>query len=81
MHTPTDNATPPRSAPTRLLVRWRESYNNPRVWVGARYAAGVFNFGLGVLLLSYGYWLGAVPLAGAALIFWTVYRLTHSVQS
>lgn len=26
-------------------------------------------------------WLAALPLAGAALIFWTAYRLQHSVQS
>jgi hypothetical protein len=76
MHAPAAYVTPSRSAPTRLLVRWWENYNNPRVRVGARYACGVFNAGLGVLLLSYGYWLGAVPLAWAALIFWTVYRLT-----
>jgi hypothetical protein len=26
-------------------------------------------------------WLGAIPLAGAALIFWTAHRLQRSVQS
>jgi hypothetical protein len=26
-------------------------------------------------------WLAALPLAGAALIFWTAYRLQTSVQS
>ena len=42
---------------------------------------------LGVLLLASGRWLGplawlgAVPLAGSALIFWTAYRLQTSVQS
>ncbi len=41
----------------------------------------IWNLFLGVLLLSYGYWAGLVPLAGAALIFWTVYRLLqHSVR-
>ncbi len=32
-------------------------------------------------LLSYGYWVGLVPLLGSVLIFWTVYRLQqHSVR-
>jgi hypothetical protein len=70
----------------RLLVRSWE-YRHPRVWVPVRYAAGIWNFGLGVLLLASGYWLGpaawlgAVPLTGAALLFWTASRLQHSVQS
>jgi hypothetical protein len=69
----------------RLLVRSWE-YRHPRVWVRVRLSAGVWNLGLGVLLLSSGYWLGslawlgAVPLAGSVLIFWTAYRLQHSVQ-
>jgi predicted phage tail protein len=52
-----------------------------------RVACGVFNLVLGVLLLASVHWLGAVtwlaalPLAGAALIFWTVYRLQASAQS
>jgi signal transduction histidine kinase len=49
--------------------------------VGVRGACGIFNVVLGVLLLASAHWLGpltwlaALPLAGAALIFWTVYRL------
>jgi signal transduction histidine kinase len=49
--------------------------------VGVRVACGIFNVVLGVLLLASVRWLGqltwlaAVPLAGAALIFWTVDRL------
>jgi signal transduction histidine kinase len=64
----------------RLLVRSWE-YRRPRLWVGVRFAAGVFNVALGVLLLAGVPLLGplaalaALPLAGAALIFWTVYRL------
>jgi hypothetical protein len=52
-----------------------------------RVACGIFNVVLGVLLLaSYPRlgpltWLAVLPLAGAALIFWTVYRLQASVQS
>jgi signal transduction histidine kinase len=64
----------------RFLVRSWE-YRRPRLWVGVRVACGIFNVVLGVLLLASVHWLGpltwlaALPLAGAALIFWTVYRL------
>jgi signal transduction histidine kinase len=64
----------------RFLVRSWE-YRRPRLWVGVRVACGIFNVVLGVLLLAAVHWLGplaalaAIPLAGAALIFWTVYRL------
>jgi len=57
------------------------------MWVRVRVACGVFNLGLGVLLLAAGPWLGSLawlgtlPLAGAALIFWTARRLQTSVQS
>jgi len=46
-----------------------------------RVACGIFNVVLGVLLLASVdrlgplSWLAAIPLAGAVLIFWTVYRL------
>lgn len=81
-----DNGFRSRSALMRFLVRSRE-YRRPQVWVRVRYACGVFNLGLGVLLLASGHWLGplaslgALPLAGAALIFWTARRLQTSVQS
>jgi signal transduction histidine kinase len=64
----------------RFLVRSWE-YRRPRLWVGVRVACGIFNVALGVLLLASVRWLGplawlaALPLAGAVLIFWTVYRL------
>jgi hypothetical protein len=70
----------------KLLVRSWE-YRRPRVWVGVRFAAGIWNLGLGVLLLASGHWLGqfawlgALPLAGAGLLFWTGSRLQHSVQN
>jgi hypothetical protein len=70
----------------RFLVRSRE-YRYPHLWVRVRVACGVFNVVLGVLLLASGHWLGplawlgVLPLAGAALIFWTAYRLQTSVQS
>jgi signal transduction histidine kinase len=78
--------SPPQSAALRLLVRSRE-YRHPRRWVGVRVACGVFNIVLGVALLAFARelgaltWLAALPLAGAALIFWTVYLLQQaSVQ-
>jgi signal transduction histidine kinase len=75
-----DNVTPPRSVLMRLTVRSWE-YRHPRVWAGFRFAAGVWNLFLGVVLLSYSYWVGLVPLLGSVLIFWTVYRLQqHSVH-
>ena len=80
MYAPTDNVTPSRSVLMRLLVRSWE-YRHPHAWAGFRFAAGVWNLFLGVLLLSYGYWVGLVPLLGSMLVFWTAYRLQFSVQS
>jgi signal transduction histidine kinase len=76
------NVHAPYSRPLlmRFLVRSWE-YRRPRLWVGVRVACGVFNVALGVLILASVRWLGplawlaVLPLAGAALIFWTVYRL------
>ena len=70
----------------RFLVRSWE-YRHPRAWLRARFGCGLFNLGLGVLLLASAQelgwfaWLGAIPLAGAALIFWTCYRLQRTVQA
>ena len=81
-----DNAPPPRSVLMKFLVRSWE-YRRPRLWVGVRFACGIFNVVLGVLLLASVHqsgpltWLAAIPLTGAALIFWTTHRLQASVQS
>ena len=86
MYPPNDNPAPSRSVLMRFLVRSRE-YRNPHVWVRVRVACGVFNVVLAVLLLTSGRWLGSLaalgvlPLTGAALIFWTAYRLQTSVAS
>ena len=86
MHAPAGNVPSWQSVLMRFLVRSWE-YRRPRLWVRVRVACGVFNLVLGVLLLASVHWLGAVtwlaalPLAGAALIFWTVYRLQDSAQS
>ncbi len=80
MHAPADNVPSSQPVLMRFLVRSWE-YRRPRFWVGVRVACGIFNVVLGVLLLVSVHWLGplawlaALPLAGAALIFWTVYRL------
>jgi signal transduction histidine kinase len=80
MYAPADRVIPSRSVLMRFLVRSWE-YRRPRLWVGVRVACGIFNVVLGVLLLASVdrlgslAWLAAIPLAGAALIFWTVYRL------
>ena len=80
MRAPADNVPSSQSVLMRFLVRSWE-YRRPRLWVGVRVACGIFNVVLGVALLASVHWLGpltwlaALPLAGAALIFWTVYRL------
>jgi signal transduction histidine kinase len=80
MRAPSDNFPASQPVLMRFLVRSWE-YRRPRLWVGVRVACGIFNVALGVLLLASFHWLGsltwlaALPLAGAALIFWTVYRL------
>jgi hypothetical protein len=85
MHAQADNFPSAPPVLMRLLVRSWE-YRNPQVWVRVRVACGIFNVALGVLVLASFHWLGrltwlaALPLAGAALIFWTVYRLRASVR-
>ena len=80
MRAPADSVSTSQPVLMRFLVRSWE-YRRPRLWVGVRVACGIFNVVLGVLLLaSYPRlgpltWLAVLPLAGAALIFWTVYRL------
>ena len=80
MSAPADSSPPARPVLMRLLVREFE-YRRPRLYVGVRIGCGIFNVVLGVALLTSVPWtgplalLGVLPLAGAALIFWTVYRL------
>jgi hypothetical protein len=80
VHAPAANFPSSQPVLMRFLVRSWE-YRRPRLWVGVRVACGIFNVVLGVLLLASFKrlgpltWLAALPLAGAALIFWTVYRL------
>jgi signal transduction histidine kinase len=80
MHAPADDAAAAEPLVMRLLVRSWE-YRRPRLWGGVRFACGIFNVFLGVFLLAFAKelgplaWLAALPLGGAALIFYTVYRL------
>ena len=80
MSAPADSSPPARPVLMRLLVREFE-YRRPRLYAGVRIGCGIFNVVLGVVLLASIPWagplalLGLLPLAGAALIFWTVYRL------
>jgi signal transduction histidine kinase len=80
MSAPADSSPASRSVLMRLLIREFE-YRRPRRYAGLRIACGIFNVVIGVALLASVPWtgplalLGALPLAGAALIFWTVYRL------
>jgi hypothetical protein len=86
MHAPADSVYSSQPLLMRFLVRSWE-FRHPSAWVAARTVCGIFNLGLGILLLAYApslgqlTWLPALPLAGAALIFCTVYRLQHSIQS
>jgi signal transduction histidine kinase len=80
MHPPADRAPSAPPVLMRLLVRSWE-YRRPRLWVRVRLACGIFNIALGVLVLAFARelgpltWLAVLPLGGAALIFYTVYRL------
>jgi hypothetical protein len=77
---------PSRSALERLLIREFE-YRHPRRYADVRIGCGIFNVVLGLALLATVHWtgplalLGALPLAGAALIFWTARRLQTSARA
>jgi signal transduction histidine kinase len=72
---PTANGAPPRSVLERLLIR-RWEYRHPHAWMAFRMICGIWNMILGIVLVAYGfYWIAAVPLAGAGLIFWTAYYI------
>ena len=86
MFSPNDNTASSRSVLMRFLVRSRE-YRYPHVWVRVALPVASSTWSLAVLLLTSGpwlgplAWLGVLPLAGAALIFWTAYRLQISIQT
>jgi hypothetical protein len=79
MHAPTNNVTRSRSVLMRL-PGWSSVLSHPRPWMGVLFASGSWNLFLGILMLSYGYWLGLLPLAAAAVLFWVgtrVYQITQ----
>ena len=86
MNAPNGDATPSQPLFMRLLVRSWE-YRSPQVWVPLRFGCAVFNLVLAALLLASGRWLGSlallglIPLAGAALLFWTGSRLRRSAHA
>jgi len=80
MYASAHNTPPPRPIFERFLIRKRE-YRYPRAWLAIRMVCGSWNLCLGLLLLSYGYWIGLVPLAGSLLIFWTAHRMWTRAQA
>jgi hypothetical protein len=85
MHVPAGRVPSSRPVLMRLLVQPRE-YRHPQRWARIRFACGVFNVALGLALIAFVRqlgpltWLAALPLAGAALIFWTSYRLRAGIR-
>lgn len=61
--------------------RWRWERRHPRLIVRMRIAIGIWLLVVGAILLSDGYWLGALMVAPAALHFYLAYRLRQAVQS
>jgi hypothetical protein len=71
MYAPTGNVHSLQPVLMRFLVRSWE-YRHPHTWSVFRFAAGVWNLILGVVLLCYGYWhptgIGAAAGLGAGLL-------------
>ena len=77
---PAGHGPAPRPVLERLLIRSWE-YRHPHAWMAFRMICGIWNLILGIVLFAYGfYWIGLVPLAGSALIFWTAYLIWTKVQ-
>jgi hypothetical protein len=80
MHAPTGNVTPSRSVLTRF-PGWSRLYRHPRVGMAVFFTSGSWNLFLGILMLSYGYWLGLLPLVSSAVLFWAGARAYQITQS
>jgi hypothetical protein len=61
--------------------RWRWERRHPRLIIRGRVAIGIWLLVVGGILLSDGYWWGALMVAPAGLHFYLAYRLRHAVQS
>lgn len=79
MHAHTDNVTPRRSVLMRL-PGWSLVFRYPRVGMALLFTSGSWNLFLGILMLSYGFWLGLLPLAGSAVAFWAGIRVHQITQ-
>jgi hypothetical protein len=79
MYASAHSSPPPRPILERLLIRQRD-YRHPRRWLILRLIGGGWNLFLGILMLSYGYWLGLLPLLASPVIFWAAYRIWTKVQ-
>ena len=80
MRAPTGNLTPPRFILTRLPF-WSRLFRHPCAGMDVFFTSGSWNLFLGILLLSYGYWLGLLPLVSSAVLFWAgmcAYQITQS---
>jgi len=80
MHVPTGNLTTQRSILTRLPF-WSRLFRHPRLGMAVFFTSGSWNLFLGILMLSYGYWLGLLPLVSSAVLFWAgtvAYQITQS---
>jgi hypothetical protein len=80
MHAPTGNVTPSRSVLTRFPP-WSRLYRYPRVGMAVFFTSGSWNLFLGILMLSYGFWLGLLPLVSSAVLFWAGTRAYQIIQS
>jgi hypothetical protein len=45
------------------------------------FTSGSWNLFLGILMLSYGFWLGLLPLVSSAVLFWAGSRAYQIAQS
>jgi len=80
MYATINNVTPTRSVLTRLPF-WSRLYRHPQVGVAVFSISGSWNLFLGILMVSYGYWLGLLPLVSSAVLFWAgnqAYKITQS---
>ena len=80
MHAPNENAPPPRSPFTKLLLRSWE-YRHRRLFWRVRVVSGLVLLGLGMFVLAYDRWWALPFLALAAANFFVSYRLYQATQS
>jgi hypothetical protein len=65
---------PPRPLLERLFIR-RWEYRHPRTWLVLRLIGAGWNLFLGILMLSYGFRLGLLPLLASPVIVWAGYLI------